>query len=572
MKRFLQSIAIGGALLSLACQDDPNLDFGNRGGDPNHVGEPNEIGDQHDPNGAGDPNDADHGDDDPNSTNDDPNSIDEPNSIDNGDAVRTITGLIQPPASKRRPRSVDADVSYQVVVQSADSMEVYTGRTDGEGVFNVDIPEGETGELFIVTLISPEGQALGPVMFGESDDGGMGMVGLELFGDGSLGTIDAPEAPGDAPIMPGDDKNLVSATIAEDVEVRLNDDGVPVGVGDVGKGDNAITAGVSDNPRQQCDRDMDGLIDIFDADDNGNGTVDNFDPDQSAALLNELHGINMNIFMNLKIGEADAASYFNNDTAAIEESLKTDTVITFEARFDGRGGRTLTGVRVLSAPAPTYLPGTTLLGGSTLWSDSGYELSADGANHFQAFVTPNAFIDAGDVFTIEYTFDDGSTRIFTEMLNYVFRNIPQLVNAGSPGALTPAPGAGTTMFDGTQDLVLEWMPPEDETGAAIVSVGYRFELFFHDLNGMQIDGIDGATTWPTAISGWNATNRAYEVSGDSLTTPSADGTFTVQLPSGIFVDTVQTSSGPISVGTYVIDIAAQDDGNNAALKVRFDKQ
>lgn len=577
MKRFLPGLAVAAAALAVACNPSDlqnfiggagNLFGGGGGGEPNDAAPHDDKGGLPlDPNHATEDHDGAAPDD------DSPDGV-EPNPLDDVDAMRSLSGVISAPASKRLPRSNDLSggEGYQVVVQSADTMEVYSGQTDGEGAFRVDIPEQESGQLFIVTLMSPEGQVLGPVVFNSEGAGGAGKIGLELLGDASLGAIQAPELPGDSAITPGDDHDLDAATVAEDVEVRLDDAGVPIGVSSVGKGDDAQIDAPTDNPRQMCDSDMDGLIDIFDADDNGNGAVDDFDPDHHAAPPAELHGIQTKIFMNLKIGEADAAAYFGDNAVAIEESLKTDTVITFEARYDGRAGRTLIGVRALAMPAPSYLPFATVLGGQELWSATDYKLRQDGANHFQAFITPNALINAGDVFTLEYLFDDGSTRTFTEMINYVFKSIPKLVAAGSPAALTAITGPSTILFDGTQDLVLEWNPPVDERGVLLVGIDYRFELFFHDSSGMQINAIDGAATWPTPISGWDATTRAFSVPGALLAAPGPGGVFQAQLPAGIFVDTVQTSGGPVAVATYVIDIASQDDGNNSALKVRFDKQ
>ena len=43
------------------------------------------------------------------------------------------------------------------------------------------------------------------------------------------------------------------------------------------------------------------------------------------------------------------------------------------------------------------------------------------------------------------------------------------------------------------------------------------------------------------------------------------------LPKEIFANTVQTASGAVGVASYKVDIAAQNNGNNAALMVRLEK-
>jgi len=203
------------------------------------------------------------------------------------------------------------------------------------------------------------------------------------------------------------------------VTVRLNEAGVPVGVPSIGKGAAALTDTPSSDSRQGLDRDRDGLIDLFDADDDGNGVVDDFDAQPTGGDPAAAAGVTVNLFMNLKLDEQGAQVYFSGDAEAIERSLKTDTVITFEVRGTTTLTRSIAAVRVLGppAPAPEYLSGATVLHTATLWSSSDYALNPDGPNHFQAFIVPNALLNAGDNFTFEIRFEDGSSAVFTRMLN-----------------------------------------------------------------------------------------------------------------------------------------------------------
>ncbi|RMF86164.1 MAG: hypothetical protein D6744_00215, partial [Planctomycetota bacterium] len=481
-------------------------------------------------------------------------------------------GSIGAPASgKATAVAQNAGQSYRVVAQSAETMEIYTADTDENGDFSIELPEGEDGELFMVAVVGPDGKPAGPVVLDEKESGAEGLTGLELNGQADLGTIQVPDDPSTGPLTPGDDADLGDSGVAEDVVVRVDENGVPLGVPTLGRGDDAM-GDPTNNPRQQCDRDRDGMIDIFDADDDGDGTIDDFDSEHPVPAW-EADGLIINFFMNLKIDDTKAQAYFSGDTTAIADSLQHDTVITFEVKDNGSLTKNISAVRIIGppAPAPSYLTTATVLGSGALWSDSGYALNPDGTNHFQQWVVPNDFMSTGDTFTVEVTFDDGSKKVYSRMINYVFKSIPKVTQTGDPNSVTAYTGPTTIMFDGSRDVVLYWNPPVDDFGVQLVGLDYFFEVFYYDASGAQINGIDGAATWPSPPANWNVQNLNYEVSGASLGTPTG-GEFNVTLPKEIFVDTVQTSGGPVAVSRYKIDIAAQNNGNNAALMLPFEKK
>lgn len=506
-----------------------------------------------------------------------PGDLTDPNTGGSGTATvaRALTGtIVAPESAKRAPRQEtdNAGLAYSVVVQSVESGEVYLGQTDANGAFNVSIPEGETGATFIVTLVNPAGQPAGPIVFEQS--GGAGKTGLHLVGAADLGAIAFPDDHTQQPIVPGGDANLGDATVDTDVTARLDDNGVPVGVATFGRESDSQGAASTD-PKKKADCDQDGMIDLFDADDDGDGTIDNFDDDADLDA-GVPDGLDIHFFMNLKIDDVQATPYFSGDTTGIETSLKQDTVITFEVRGDPAVlGKNITAAKIIAppAPAPSYLSSTTVaFAGGALWSTSSYALRPDGTNHFQEWVVPNDFMNTGDTFTVELTYDDGTTGVYSRMVNYVFKSIPKLINVGPPSTLVPYNGPGKITFDGTKDLVLEWAPPVDDFGHLMVGLDYKFELFYYDSSGAQINDIDGVATWPTPITNWQTNGPIYEVAGSTLTTLSPSNTFSVQLPKEIFVDTVQTtSSGGVAVSRYKIDIAAQNSGNNAALMVELEK-
>jgi len=486
-------------------------------------------------------------------------------------AARTLTGTINASESaKRSPPCQGTDLRYSVIVESAETETIYTGETDASGNFQVDIPETETGDVFMVSIMMPDGQPAGPIVFGQGED--EGYTGLEITGDTSVGTLPFPDDPTAAPILPGDDADYDDDAVSDELVARLNDDGVPVGVPTFGRGEDAQGT-PSQDELQGVDSDQDGMPNMFDADDDGDGTIDDFDDD--ATLNPGGDGVEISFFMNLKIDDEQATAYFSGDVPGIETSLKTDTIITFEVQGTSALGKNITAARVIGppSPAPAYLATTTVPSAApaTLWSASSYALQPEGTNHFQQWVVPNDFMNTGDTFTVELTFDDGTVGVYSRMINYVFKSIPKLINVGPPGALALFNGPTVITFDGTQDLAFEWAPPVDDFGALLTGLPYAFEVFYYDSAAQQIDNIDNASTWPSPPANWSQQGQNYEVDGSTLATVSANGTFTVTLPKEIFVDTVQTPSGPVDVASYKIDIAAQNNGNNAALMVRLEK-
>jgi hypothetical protein len=487
----------------------------------------------------------------------------------------TINSATTTPKTKHAAQTVNEKEGFGVLAQSAETGDIYRGVTDENGDFQIDIPDDEVGELFMVAIVKPDGDPAGPVVFDMTDDAGM--TGLDLTQDAQLGMIMIPADKGDGPIMPGDGADL-GDMVADDVMARLNDNGVPVGVLSVGKGDDAMGT-PSDNPRQLCDADQDGLLDVIDADNDGDGVVDEFDPDTDrVGGIPLTAGLNVNFFMNLKVGNDNANTYYAGTATDIVAALERDTVITFEVVPTQDATRTITAVRALARPGPDYMTVAekmtdTGMGNEVrLWSESEYAFDEAG-DRFQAFVHPNEEMNAGDTFTIAVTFDDETTRFYSRMINFVFKSIPRLRNFGQADSLTAFGGTQPIPFDGAQDLTLEFNPPRDETDAFLTGLDYHFEIFYLDGDGNQIGDIDAEATYPTPITGFEAMGHrtAFVASGDAQTL-SDDDTLTVTLPSEIFVDTVQTGSGAEAVSGYKIDIAAQSTGGNAAIMLHFEKQ
>lgn len=499
-----------------------------------------------------------------------------PNTNDNSNnnvSGLALTGKVNATAvnAKRKNASLDANEKYTIVAQSAETGEIYRAETDTAGDFALDLPEDEAGNNFSVAIIGPDGKAQGPVMYGAQGD--EGMTGLTLENAASLGTIELPEDPSAAPIMSGADGDA-GEQVNDHAMIRLNGDGAPIGVASLGKGDDAD--GATDNdPSMAFDQDRDGLLDVIDADNNGNGIVDELEGGDVGGIPDDA-GIRLNFFMNLKISNEQADTYYEGTQTEIDAARADHTVITFEVLPDGPNARTPVAIRALEVPGPSYMSTATVLaqgGGntSTTWKSLDYAFN-EGNDRFEVFVVPHAVVEAGDTFTIEVEFEDGTTEQFSRMINFVYKNIPRLQKFGEAAGLTDFDGTQPIVFDGSQDLTLVFNPPPDENGDPVTGTDYSFEIFYNDSSNMQLNGqIDKAATFPTAIPGFNSQNTAFVAAAADMTYDENDNTYTVTLPKEIFVDNVQTSGGAVAVDSYKIDIAAQSSGGNAAIMLQFEK-
>lgn len=463
---------------------------------------------------------------------------------------------------------------FLVVAQNATTGELYYGEVDVNGEWLIEVPRDEYQGGFSVTILDGNAQPAGPVLF-STTEGGQGNTVFELEKSVDLGTIEVPDDPTQAGINIGDDGDFETSSIVSGIVTRLDINGVPVGVPGLGKGDDAQNTGSND--AHAFDRDEDGLIDAFDADNDGDGVVDEFEAGGDAGGLPTQGDIRANFFMNLKIGEQDANTYYNGTQADIDAALPDDTVITFEVDQLPGAGRNVLAVALYPKTAPSYIADATIAkssgGGVTQaqWSSVGYVFEQASPTNWEAFVTPKGLIEAGDTFTVEVFFDDGTTQLFSRMINFVFKNIPELVNVGTPVSMNAFSGAQPIQFDGTTDLAMEFAPPIDELNNKLTGLDYRFEVFFYDGNGQQIQNIDGNATWPGPITGWRSDVRSFDVSKDDLVL-SVDDTYTIVLPAEIFADQVTQNGGNVvNVASYKIDIASQSNGNNAAIMLQFEK-
>ena len=463
-----------------------------------------------------------------------------------------------------------------VVAVSEATGQAYRGTAAADGSFEIALPESENGSSFVLTILGPDGKPLGPVLLGTAN--GAGLTGLHPQGELNLGSLAIPANLGDGPIMV--DGPLPEGTVDNGLQTRVGDNGVPVGVNSFGKGDEALNG--QPGP-EGLDSDQDGLVDLFDADDDGNGRVDDFETGAQSWALPNGEPARANFFTNLKIPVEDAEVYYHGTPDMIDGALATQTVITFECVNEPAATKTITGAHLVSSPAPSYLPLTSILGTGTLWSESGYAFNPR-SDRYDAFITPNAVLEAGDTFTVEVAFSDGTTAQYSRMLNYILKNIPRLVKYGPPDALlaydpgSPAnfgTGNNPVAFDPTQDLVLEFQPPVDEAGAILEGFTYGFHVFYYDAASFPLDtsNLDVSATWPAPPAGFTpGQNYSVPASDPRLAALSADNTYTLTIPAGVLpTQLVKTDASVVNVARYKIDITAECPSGNSAICIFFER-
>ncbi len=484
---------------------------------------------------------------------------------------------------KRAYTGKSATEGYMVVAQSNATGDIFRGVTDVEGNFQITIPEAENGNTFVITILGPDGKAVGPVLFGTA--GADGITGLKTQGDENLGTVQIPADPTHQAIVPGNDSALVGQSDPNSM-TRLNAEGVPVGLATKGKGDQAALAQGDVVSSGKADADKDGLIDMLDADDNGNGKVDDFEGGGTAGPAPKM--FHVNFFMNLKVQSEQAQVYYSGTESERNAAVAKDTVITLEVVTDPNSASTIKSVHGVETPGPAYLPTATVLsydgGAPATWLSLGYAFTKE-TDRFEVFVCPGAVMNSGDTFTIEVEFEDGATEQYSRMINYVFKNIPKLLKYGPAGGtlvdfdvndpnVNGSPSK-PILFDGTKDLTLVFNPPPDETGAYLTDLRYDFQMFyFNESDGGQLNqDIDYDATWPAPKpEGMRPNSANYEVAIESMP-PLVDNTYTITIPKEYFVDAIKTKSGGTkAVTSYKIDITANCPSGNCAIMLCFKKQ
>ncbi len=444
---------------------------------------------------------------------------------------------------------------YKIYAQAKSTHKLFYATVNADGSFSLALGSQAS---YILTLVDANSRVAGVFIMADGD--ATLTTGLKVTQNTSLGALTLDSVKGKVTRFSGDDlEGLADSTLTARAV-----SGKPVGYGNLGKGAEAKLTGKFAKDETSPDQDSDGLTDSFDADADGDGTVDEL---QSGSLATTKSGKSsacirsVGVFMNLKIGY--------DRTNSID--AKEDMVLTLELiPTDATCAADISKVEVLNGP--TYLKTATVAPSASGWTDNkipsaypatGTLWSAVSSGSYDMFnLTPpgetigrwtiwiigHDTVTAGDSFHFKVTYKSSSEEQFVKMIDYVFTDIPKLSTYNGTTAPTPSAGGSGTSNNpvavGATDLTLVFTRPKDETGAEITGMKYKFEIFYRDSSGTQV-GSALCTASEFTDSG----------SGTTLTTTTPISATTC-LP---------TTSGSSAVSSYQIDLTASSTaGDNSA--------
>jgi len=377
--------------------------------------------------------------------------------------------------------------NYTVVAVGTKDNKIYfpdakTKTTDGS--FSISVPSGES---FYLEVIDDKNKFVAPVSFGVTTEGVIMAItpeaGSEVI---NLGKIVYESAKGAAvPTM-----ELSAAVLDEDSTARKKtaESFVPVGAGVLGRGTGE--AAFSGELEDKIDEDRDGLPDVVDIDDNGDGKVDGLDPtprlsDRAEVKITGVH--NTNAFSNLALPYENYPTYLSGSPNATPIDVATQTNLAIEiVMTPGIDPAIFSDVRVVEGPS--WIDTASIESDSppdkvgTPWKDSGYALYKAG-DRWQVHVRPNGTPEAGDVLKFRVTTTSGSEE-FIAQLTYVFKDIPRLIAyVDDTGTKEGAASLDLSVYTGNGNrfnysggtITFIFTAPKDDTGAYITGMQYYLD-------------------------------------------------------------------------------------------------
>ncbi|MCX5751287.1 MAG: hypothetical protein NT099_06440 [Candidatus Saganbacteria bacterium] len=408
-----------------------------------------------------------------------------------GGETVTVTGQLSTGTISTSIASVRAQAvasNYVVVAQDVSSKKLYSVVTDGSGNFQISgVPKDASLVLSLVD--NTTGKYVGPVVFNND------YTGLTCTGTTSLGVIVFDSSKG----MATPSTSLEAGKLNSSYKPRLSS-GVPVGARKHGKGP-GTTTGTPTGP--SLDADLDGIPNLFDADNNGNGVLDEFDSGsnlEKEGLGSSSKATSVIVFPNLKIDLQDTESF-------ISQTYKL--FLAFEIDFanpDNVSSIVLTTIPTYAAncvfdQSTAYDFEASWPGEGATWLQSGqyhiykaYQKGTTNTVKWASFIrVQNATdINAGDCFRFLITYTDSSTEEIYAYVNYVWRGIPKLTcyqfSGGTAVNITPgtygsvaggSSGNPYTITTGTTEATYTFTKPSDEAGSYIDANNYNWSCFYY---------------------------------------------------------------------------------------------
>ncbi len=434
--------------------------------------------------------------------------------------------------------SVASMADYTVVAVEGSTGKTYYGKTDSSGSFSIPAISGASYE---VSILDSSSKYLGPViMSGTSASSEVDMTiaptASKDMGDIVFDSTKKCAKPGTEP----------TDIIASAPKARASA-GVPLGAGSSGKADSAkVIAGST--MASGCDKDLDGIPDVFDADDDGDGIRTGIlTAPRTAKILTSTYIDRVDMSMNIwarhgtsweakdQIGlriivtplSGKASSIVSAEVADVPASIK-NTAIIWGASSLGT---------IVGYPAER-----------TLWqtvSYSLYQTTISGTACHAVLIIPKSDLLVGDTFKVRIHFADGSYEDYFKTISYVLNDISRVTTYN--GSAVPASSGGSfstpITFTGPT-LAVVWDKPKDETGTTIAGLTHKIAIKCLNTSGDQLSDTEVSVT----DTGGNSLSYTFSAS---------------QLPSTVGGTTVDTY--------YVVPIAETADGQRNGEEIWFKK-
>ncbi len=369
--------------------------------------------------------------------------------------------------------------NYTVTAVGKNTGQAYfSAATESDGSFTIsDLP---SQEAFYLQILNSSNQLAAPVAFGATSGGAAMSIAASSAATAAvdLGAIvyDSTKdsaAPSTAPT------DYLDATST--VEAKTGETLVPKGAGNFGKGSGPQFSGTYDSTN--VDGDGDGLPNIVDADNDGNGVLDEFD---GLATMETLAASTSKIgysamWTNLKVPYGQAASDVYN----------TPTGFWVIIAMHPASGQTISSASLESGPS--WVHNAKIHGQNYTWQSVDYALEdTPGDDRFQvtlggAQIAPGSIIKAGDTLIFHVVFTDGTSEKIAKMINFAIEEVPYVkgyysgqYSSDSDFLTQGLDDQMHNVFDNTTIdnavFSLKWQKVTDESGAYVEGATYAWEV------------------------------------------------------------------------------------------------
>ena len=357
---------------------------------------------------------------------------------------------------------------YTVLAVDRESGDAYISEavTDADGKFTIsDLPSGES---FYFELLDSNSKLVAPISFGNANS--KAIMAINASSNLDLGQIAYDSSKGGASptVEP-------TALLDSDSGARLKagESFIPIGSGNYGKSDDCDNSSSDDS---SSDGDRDGLPNFVDADNDGNGVLDEIDGRHTLEVIpsKARRPYLPYVFTNLKVQYEDRDT-FQSDYSEFNIAVGLDPA--------GISGKTISKIYVTGGPSwlTKAMAYTSDPSSAVLWSASSYEVTK-GSTKFEIFLnglTPFTDVNAGDVLRFKIIYSDGTIAHAVKMINFVFKDIPRISQYSLDKGVTwiDMPGGTSSVIGSasTAEVYLKWSRPRDETDSEILGGKYTYE-------------------------------------------------------------------------------------------------